>query len=157
MIIAFTIALFVFFFWLAYKLEDDLNSYLLGVILVIALATIPVAVFTNSKVCDVPSKIVTPLYAGYNNSELHGDFFLGSGSVDDVDMVYYWVNNNGVKSKHSKKMSDSVFIEDGKNLMVETYESCPKNLNWLFIDVGKTGKTEFHVPENSIMQMYKYQ
>jgi hypothetical protein len=109
----------------------------------------------NQNVCNIPKIITTSLYAGYNNNEINGQFFLGSGSVNEKDMVYYWINDNDVKSKHSKTMDESVFIEDGKNVMVEKFNTCPSNLSWLLFD-NNLKKIEFHVPENSIVQMYQY-
>jgi len=105
--------------------------------------------------CDTYSENNIPLYAGYNNSEINAHFFLGSGSINDTDMVYFWIDQNGVKSKHEARMSDSVFIEDGKNTLVLKETDCKDNLHWLFI-CDETFEYEFHVPENSIVQMYQY-
>ena len=83
---------------------------------------------------------------------------MGTGHIEEIDVVYYWVNNSGVKSKHSQRMDQSVFIEDGKNIMVEKITGvCPKNIQWLFDGMPHLSEFEFHVPENSIAQMYKFQ
>lgn len=95
------------------------------------------------------------IYAGYNDSEISGRWFLLSGRVDEEDVVYYWVNDSGVKSKHSQFMDDSVFIEDGGEYLLLRREACPEGWRWLFYCDDVTA--EFHVPENSIIQMYRYQ
>jgi len=110
----------------------------------------------NLNVCDIENSSITELYSGYNSNDIGGHFFLGSGTVNEKDMVYYWINNNGILSKHQRGMDESVFIEDGKNIMVEKSLLCPNNLQWLFIEPGLY-QVEFHVPEGSVAQMYQYQ
>ena len=109
----------------------------------------------NNDVCSILETQTTPLYAGHNASEISGSFMLGSGTIEEVDYVYYWVDSGGIKSKHKRRMNNSVFIEDGKNVMLQKANVCPENLKWLFIENGHY-KIEFHVPEGSISQMYQY-
>jgi hypothetical protein len=135
--------------------ERDNPIYVM-VSLILVSASVFICMKLNMNTCTIEQPITTTLYAGYNDSEINGSFFLGTGHIDEQEMVYYWIDENGVKSKHDQPMSMSVFIEDGKNIMVEKYEICPNNLQWLFIDPGLY-QIEFHVPKNSIVQMYKYQ
>jgi uncharacterized membrane protein len=137
-------------------LDVTMNPLYLMMAIVLVFIIVFGAIYINQKNCTIDHAIITELYAGYNNSEIEGHFFLGSGSVNEKEMVYYWANNDGIKSKHSQEMSMSVFIEDGKNIMVEKYHVCPDKLQWLFINPGLY-QIEFHVPENSIVQMYQYQ
>ncbi|MDD5169015.1 MAG: hypothetical protein PHN75_09370 [Syntrophales bacterium] len=129
------------------------SSLILGIALFFGFA------LWNLRTCDVLQSVATPLYAGYNDSEISGRYFLSSGTVNDVAMVYYWVDNNGVKSRYSQKMDQSVFIEDGKNEMIEIYKMCPKKWRWFFLplnELPQRKRFEFHVPEHSIPQMYQY-
>ena len=58
------------------------------------------------------------LYAGNNDFQLSGEWSIFGGRVDTEDVVFYWVNENGVLSKHNAPMSQSTFIEDGKNQLL---------------------------------------
>lgn len=121
-------------------------------ILVIFLVAIGGLIFLDK--CTVQEVVITPLYAGYNQGEINGSFFLGSGRVDEVDTVFYWVNDGGILTKHSVFMRDSKFIEDGKNILESTYYVCPK----LGIGVDRVVPESFlfHVPQNSIVNMYQF-
>jgi len=113
-------------------------------------------IFLNWHMCskdEIVERI--DIYAGYNENEISGSWFLLGGWIDEEDVVYYWVDDNGVKSKHNQPMDDSVFIEDGGEYLLLRQKTCPENLRWLFI-CGEVA-AEFHVPENSIRQMYQYQ
>lgn len=127
-------------------------------IIIIVLSPI-LCLVVNLIVCSVDKEIIIPLYAGYNSSTIQGEFFLGSGNINGVDMVYYWVDDNGVLTKHSVPMSDSSFIEDGKNVLIQKcHNVCPSNLYWLFLSsVSDEVKLEFHIPKGSIIQMYNFQ
>jgi len=131
-------------------------AYFIIILLIIAMVCIQVYVGNmRAKHCNKILTITTSLYGGYNNNELSGYFFLGSGSIQETDVVYYWINDDGVKSKHSQRMDKSVFIEDGKNIMIQKIKGCDAPSSW-WAPYEKVLQYEFHVPENSIVQMYQY-
>lgn len=126
------------------------SSVLIPIIIVLG------TIWLNVSMCSKGESIERiDLYAGYNDNEISGRFFLLGGHIDERDVVYYWVDNNGVKSKHSQPMYKSVFIEDGGEYLLLKKDACPEAWWWLFI-CGDT-IAEFHVPENSIRQLYQYQ
>ncbi len=133
--------------------SESCLMFFLGAVLILGL--IAGSVSLNDSVCDIPAEEVTPLYAGYNDSEINGTFFLGTGAVDEKEMVYYWVDDNGIKFKQSLLMDKSVFIEDGQNVLIKRYYDCPEKWSWLLTEINY-GSYEFHVPENSIGQMFQY-
>jgi len=107
--------------------------------------------------CNVVAEQTIPLYAGFNSQTTSGNFILGSGTIEEVDMVYYWIDENGIKSKHHVPMRLSVFIEDGKNTLVKRYATCKKGFEWAIpYNLDSVIEFEFHVPENAIMQMYQF-
>lgn len=112
-------------------------------------------VILNKSSCNVEVVEKVEIFAGYNDSSMNGRFFLGSGSVDEKDVVYYWANNNGVKTKHSQPMDKSVFIEDGGGYVLLKSQTCKEGWDWFFLCDGFY-QAEFHVPEGSIVQMYQY-
>lgn len=156
MIIIFGSFLIILFGYMFSNVELHLGKidlrWIFILLIIISVISFPII---NNTVCSTQYEDITKLYAGYNGLETNGSFFLGSGSIEEVDMVYYWVDNDGIKSKHSERMGNSVFIEDGKNIMAKKYNGCPSGWNWFFIE-SSFGKVEFHVPEGSIAQMYGY-
>lgn len=112
----------------------------------------------NFKYCQVLETERIDLYAGYNSNEISGSFFLLAGSISDEDTVYYWINENGFKTKHEVSMKNSAFIEDGGEYLIKNKYVCQDNINWLFIMplADPDYKYEFHVPEGSILTMYGY-
>jgi hypothetical protein len=151
MIIVLAVILFVVIMYIMCKTNTAWGMLVL-VIMVVGLTMIQLAQ------CDTPNFTKTNLYAGYNGLNTFGRFFLGSEEISENDVVYYWINQDGVKSKHNQPMSDSIFIEDGGNYMIEKSYSCPKDMGWFFINPNtyKESSFEFHVPENSIVSMYEY-
>ena len=111
-------------------------------------------------------QIKTPLYAGFNDNVNTGTFFLGSGSINSRDVVFFWINNDGVKRKEQRLMANSTFIEDGGNYMLEDAGKCPAWVTKLYGNIRgmENGyyinhadmNVEFHVPENSIITMYQF-
>lgn len=148
MIIIFVFVLLVFSLILLLA-KDSFLGALFFLLLVVAL------IVFNISLCNAEQSNITNLYAGYNDSNISGTFFLGSGSIDNKEVVYYWVDNNGVKSKHSHDMAISTFVEDNGNYMVEKSLVCPSQVSWLFLP-GGISSVEFHVPEHSIATMYQY-
>ena len=119
MIILIGIGLVVFLFWGAFLSNNPLVSVLciVGIFVVILGGMV-----LNDSVCSIETSRTTNLYAGHNDSEIQGSFMLGSGTIEKIDYVYYWVDNGGIKSKHKVTMSSSVFIEDGKNIIISKLE-----------------------------------
>jgi hypothetical protein len=149
-------ALFMFMYFSTNS--DDILGF--TVFCLLALLTPAIIIFggvwLNNDMCtkvEIVERI--EIYAGYNDNEIRGRLFLLSGHIDEKDVVYYWVDDNGVKPKHSQPMDNSVFIEDGGEYLLLRHRTCPENLRWLFVCDAVT--IEFHVPENSIRQMYQYQ
>ena len=91
------------------------------------------------------------LYSGNNDFQLSGNWSIFGGMVDEKDVVFYWTNNNGVLTKQSVGMLNSSFIEDGENKLIIYDSYCNK-----YPKIYTGEKYEFHVPENSVMQLYEY-
>ena len=95
------------------------------------------------------------LYAGSNDSELNGQWSIFGGNIETEDVVYYWINENGVKTRHDVPMSQASFIEDGQNKLLIFYPMC-----WEFPEheiYSSHIKYEFHVPQDSVANMYRFQ
>jgi hypothetical protein len=129
---------------------------IMSAVIAIPLAIVLALMFFNENMCDKFETVERiNIYAGYNDSEINGHFFLASGRIDEADVVYYWINNSGVKSKHSQPMDRSVFIEDGGEYLLIKRNACHEGWRWFFVCTDVIA--EFHVPENSIRKMYQYQ
>jgi len=96
------------------------------------------------------------LYSGTNDKVISGHFALGSGSIDTIDQVEYWIKNGEVLRKYTAPMGQSSFIEDGKNFV--KYEKKKCSLDWLVpMGSGRIQSFIFHVPEDSVARMYEFQ
>ena len=73
------------------------------------------------------------------------------GQIETNNVVYYWVKQENVLSRHNAPMDKSIFIEDGKNYVIVKQKVC--NPEWLFISSDEKAY-EFHVPEGSVNNMY---
>ena len=108
-------------------------------------------VVVRDRNCSVEKYESVPLYSGSNGLEIHGSF----RSINEVDTVYYWVDNNGIKAKHSVPMSESVFIEDGNRELIIRYYDCNSYFWWG--EARDVYLYEFHVPEGSVSNIYFYE
>ena len=109
----------------------------------------------NKCLYRYPEKI--ELYSEYNDSEIGGTFLLGSGSIDQVDRVYFWTKRGNILRKNNVLMDKSVFIEDGETYM-NTYYLKTVDTFWCkpnFYENQVAGY-EFHVPEGSVTNMYQF-
>ena len=99
------------------------------------------------------------IYSGYNDFQTNGQFFLGSGTINEKDYVYFWVEDKGgVLRKFSYCMNISSFVEDGGNYVIVTESRCDPEWKWLCGGYGEILKSaEFHIPEGSIYNMYRFQ
>lgn len=112
----------------------------------------------NFQYCDVLKTERIDLYSGFNDNKMSGSYFLIAGSISENDTVYYWINEDGLKTKHEVPMRDSSFIEDGGEYLLKHRLTCRDNLIWLFLIPlnDPPYRYEFHVPEGSILNMYNY-
>jgi len=143
--------------------SDKISGILIGILVGLMLFTMFLMILPTFCYANMV-EIKIPLYAGYNNNVTSGNFFLGSGSINSTDMVFFWINEDGVKHKESRLMKHSSFIEDGGNYLMQSAAKCP---SWADFMNGKMHikngylievdmKSEFHVPENSIITMYQF-
>jgi len=103
--------------------------------------------FTYSQIEEIK------LYSGSNNIQDKGSWTILGSSVNNVDKVFYWQNDNNILTKHEVSMKDSIFIEDNKNILIVYETKCDK---YPKLDNIADNRYEFHVPENSIIQLYNY-
>lgn len=135
------------------------NNLVISISIFLLLAFLFVVAFgvntLNERGCNIEEIEKISIYSSYNATSTEGGFVLGSGSVDEKEIVFYWVNNNGVKSKQHQLMSQSIFIEDGNRYVLLKSRVCKENMKWFYICEGFY-QAEFHVPEGSIAKMYDY-
>ncbi|MFW6281663.1 MAG: hypothetical protein ACOC1O_02560 [bacterium] len=95
------------------------------------------------------------IYALDGNFETNGNFFLGTGSVDESLKYYYLVKKEGgkkIKSVHA----NNVILYESDNPRIEVYNVRFKR-NWLnnnFICISGL-KYKLYIPDGSIKQNYK--
>jgi hypothetical protein len=110
-----------------------------------------ISIVLNTNHCSIIEKTKISLYSGNNGNEVSGSFFLGSGTVKETDYVYYWTKDeSNILEKNKIQMDNSKFIEDGNQYLEVISERCTSNF---YLD-ATSNKYLFHVPENSVAQMY---
>lgn len=95
-------------------------------------------------------------------SSISGDFFLGTGTIDEEN-YYYFMTNNPLGYRISKiEITDRVYVrEDGdKKPFIEFTKYEITKINWfgrIFFKKSlyrKEGETIIHVPKNTIIKTY---
>ena len=110
---------------------------------------------------ELASEYNVKLYSGFNEMQLEGHIFLLSGTMNERDVVKYWVkDSDGMLKKYWNYMSSSSFYEEDRidgYLITKTY-SCQKN-KWFFCWPLATEhkKYEFHIPYGSIYNEFSFQ
>ena len=110
----------------------------------------------------ITSEEATKLYALKDNSGVSGSFFIGCGSVETDNYIYYITYEDG-KGYEVKKQSSNynVYIDylTNENCKyedpVKVKYSCKfKNPILNFLTWGPDGWTTFYVPEGSVLENY---
>ncbi|HEX9008457.1 MAG TPA: hypothetical protein VF837_04315 [Patescibacteria group bacterium] len=97
------------------------------------------------------------LRAASNDPQLQGSFFLGSGTIKDVQKIGYFYQVAEQQYKYAElSFDDSVTIvtdvKPGATSHIDYY-TCPLAQDWerlLWFDSGKTCGTQIHVPDNAV-------
>lgn len=108
-------------------------------------------------------KVIGSTHEEYSNVELvnindragmSGSFFLGSGTVEDEPVFYYYERENGRVTLERIKADDAVIIEDESSRPYVSYlEEVSNNSLW-YLGGMESSRIEFHVPPNSIITNY---
>ena len=130
------------------------RDWVIGLSLFIAGIVVVGSIFLNISV-QIETEERINLYSSHNSNEIFGNWSILGGQIEEKDVVYYWVDDDGVLSKHYELMNKSTFIEDGGEYLLLIKREPPENLKWLFVPDGLQ-KAEFHVPEGSVARMYSF-
>lgn len=151
--------------------DDICEGFLLGLLgiatgLLISLFVcgliIPGIAMANDAETVITGEEATKLYALKDNSGVSGSFFLGCGSVETDNYIYYITYEDG-KGYEVKNQSSNynVYIDylTNENCKyedpVKVEYSCKfKNPILNFLTWGPDGWTTFYVPEGSVLENY---
>lgn len=88
-----------------------------------------------------------------DNSELHGSFYLGSGSIDE-ETYYYFMTETNKGKKMDKVSTKDAYLNEGEteNTYIEVYDLVFTNSIAKFLFGESSGYDEyiFYIPENSV-------
>lgn len=99
------------------------------------------------------------IYALQDNGEIHGSFFLGSGTVDEVNYYFYIVEGPMGKSIEQENL-DYCFIDDSlpdgeqpyiSEIVIESDNFFAKTCLY----TNKATVYVFHIPKGSIIENYR--
>lgn len=125
---------------------------------------IPTAIYNdylieNAEQYEISEVSQENIYALQDNGEIHGSFFLGSGTIDEVNYYFYIVEGPMGKSIEQKDI-DYCFIDDSlpdgeqpyiSELYIESDNFFAKTC--LFTHTAKV--YVFHIPKGSIIENYR--
>lgn len=99
------------------------------------------------------------IYALQDNGEIHGSFFLGSGTVDEVN-YYFYITEGPMGKSIEQKNIDYCFIDDSLSADEQPYMSkiVIESDNFFAKTCLFTNKTNvyvFHIPKGSIIENYR--
>jgi hypothetical protein len=157
LIIWFLLGILLLMFIMIYITEVDIGLGFKIILNVLIIALFTASIFgmvTLARNSCTDTSYNVPIYSGSNGKVISGHFFLGSGDIETQDLVEYWVKNGVQLKKYSAPMSESVFIEDGENFIRYTKQDC--SLAWLAPVNESITQFTFHVPEDSVAQMYEF-
>lgn len=86
------------------------------------------------------------------SSNINGSFFLGSGSVDEESVYYYYAAQDGGFVLQNVPTDDALVIEDSSNPRIESYTSVSKNSLWYFGQGDRSYK--IYIPAGSITNQF---
>lgn len=96
------------------------------------------------------------LIALADGSQLNGHFFLGSGSMNE-EMVYFYYRKEGNGFKADKRNASRavIFADEETSPYVRDYQAKFSNIFWYWVAIPlKEKPSEFHIPKGSILQNY---
>jgi hypothetical protein len=135
------------------------------------------AIWLNKKNVSFTKNIEPIASLKYNNSGLHGSFFLGSGTIENRRYYYFMKKNNDGSFSESRMLApDTKIFEDSDSInqpyIVRTYNytiTSPTLKLFLLKPKGKinvedsgnscgcksNNKAEIHIPKGTIIQEYQ--
>jgi len=88
-----------------------------------------------------------------DNQGTSGSFFLGSGSIDDEPVFYYYERNGDEYTLEHVNADEAVVIETTDDPRVEFYSPVSNNEFWYIGGFGES-TVKFYVPEGSVLNNY---
>jgi hypothetical protein len=102
------------------------------------------------------------LYSGFNDARIEGNFYLLTGSVNEEDRVFFWVEDETTGAIHRESIkftNQATFYEEDRKdgvLMRDVYK-CPKNWFWTAWSFCRdTSFYSFKIPQGSIFAGYAF-
>lgn len=113
-----------------------------------------------SFIPDVKYELVETkeIYALKDNQGMRGNFYLGTGYVEDNQKYFFIVNQEGGKKMDSVSVDQSILYEGAKTTKVEVYEPVIKGkvAKFLFTSTSpRDNKYKLYIPKDSITTEYK--
>ena len=135
-------------------------AFALGLLFIL----IPTAIYTDYLIENATEYEITEvsqenIYALQDNGKIHGSFFLGSGTIDEVNYYFYIVEGPMGKSIEQKNI-DYCFIDDSLSTDEQPYVSkiYIESDNFFAKTCLFTNKAEvyvFHIPKGAIIENYR--
>ena len=98
------------------------------------------------------------LYAGYNNPQINGNFYLLSGTIEEEEYIFYWKKeSDGAITRHKEPFWENTrfFEKDIDYGVKNVYEIPCVSSNWLICEKVQT--VEYIVPTGSIVSGYTFE
>jgi len=124
---------------------------LLGLMLIMLVSSaIPTKETANEKI---------NLYSLRNNTETTGSFFLGIGTLEDVQTAFFSTkeDDGAIVFKHVPLEDVKIYEDQQEAPYYVEYVTSFKNPSWsiLIPDIfGESDRTDFHVPSGSVLHNY---
>ena len=142
--------------WVENILLTTLCAFVSAIVLGIVLAiSAQFMIETNREDCRCN------IYSLRNDSSIQGQFFLGSGYINQEQNYYYfWKNNRGGICQGNIETKNVELFQDENVTPYMSWQNIHYRMNkWLwtypkFVDTKDT-KHDFHIPSNSIIMEFK--
>jgi hypothetical protein len=140
------------------EIEDWATGFLKGLFLGLIIFIFLIVIGINCKTEPVETTKQN-IYALKDNTEIHGSFSLGFGTVDD-EQYYYYVTKDaqGFKKICKLKTSESVIKEENISqpyIQKREYRYKSSFARFMFGEYSGVVTYEFHVPKRTVTTQYK--
>lgn len=143
--------------WGSMSFVDYVAAFILGTVAsLVGLMIVVLLVFIPETETKFKEKI--EITALKDNSQIQGNFFLGSGSINEESYYFYMTNTNKGKKMEKAKVENSYINENSDNdTYVEVYDVMIKNgfAKFLFGKTTVDSEYIFYVPEDSVTTEFK--
>jgi len=145
--------------WLLFNMKDSISTVLFGVFMFLILLIAPIfffVIYTKDDYHEI-EKHDWYIESLGNDKYLSGSFFLGSGTINEIDYYYFYVNTTNGYSRLKRPISETYIIETDNRkpeltIVYDHYDNTDK-----FWTVAEDTKLYYklYVPKGTIIRDFR--